>query len=94
MHTKTHGWNRRRTAPARLLATEARLEAMLAECSTGGGGTGARPQAGAARRLGRRQTELAVATREMSPARPRTADRMDLGDGARDGGPRGVRAAG
>jgi len=78
MHTKTP---RAEPAPdsalARLLATEARLEAMLAECSTAAEARVRDAEAGAARRLDDVETELAVATREMEArlARER-ADRM------------------
>ena len=78
MHTKAP---RAEPAPdsalARLLATEASLEAMLAECSSAAEACVRDAEAGAARRLGDVETELAVATREMEArlARER-ADRM------------------
>jgi hypothetical protein len=78
MHTKTP---RAEPAPdsalAQLLATEASLEAMLAECSTAAEARVRDAEAGAARRLDDVETELAVATREMEArlARER-ADRM------------------
>jgi vacuolar-type H+-ATPase subunit H len=62
---------------ARLLTTEARLEAMLAECRAAAEARVREAEAGAARRLAEVETELAAAAREMEArlARER-ADRM------------------